>query len=202
MNTRVYARGFPGCSAQAVDVERKAARSTFPTVPTILGSNAKIVRVTVNPQIMRSYEQLVRGDIKAVSFDFRERVIREALGAFGTDSLAAWVAELIDLQTVTQGHIDFVNDFLGFALDGCDRKLPPQTWEALIVPQIRTSEPLKIPDHVNSFLGTTEYLGGLVREQRDCSIAYLISQWLSRPTGFTDMTVTLNTLFGDLPFHG
>lgn len=198
MTTAIYARGFPGCAALAVSVERATARTPFPSIFT---TSAPVISVTVNPQIMRSYEQLVRGDLKAQSFDFKERVIREAIKAFGVESLGVWLRHTLQQSTVTQTHIDFVEDFLNFAIYGKQRRLLPQTWETLIVGQTRGSDPLLIPDVIKRFLGSTDVGHGICAEQIDYSIPVFIARWLTNPTGFSDLVVTLNTLFGDFQFH-
>lgn len=198
MATVIYARGFPGCADQAVGVERAAAKTPFPTIFT---NGAAVAKVTVNPQIMRSYEQLVRGDLKAQSFDFKERVIGEALKAFGTATLGAWIRITLQQPTVTQTHIDFIEDFIEFASNGRERRLPPQTWETLIVGQTRGSDKLIIPVSLKRFLTSTDVGEYIVMEQIDYKFDVFISRWLSNPTGFSDMVITLNTLFGDFPFH-
>lgn len=200
MTTTVYARGFLGSPASAARVERTQQVKPFPT---IFDTGAHSSLVVVNPDVMRIYEQLVRRDYKSESWDFREQAVTIALNAFGTNDFVAWVRAQLMSATVSQTHMDMIDDMINFVLNG-QRRLPPKTWEDLINPQARSGK-IILGGHLSQMFPDYNRFGMLDRTDYTVfnTITDFIASYLANEsgTGFSDMVVSLNTLFGDFTFH-
>lgn len=206
MSMTVYARGFLGSAEKAAKVERAAIKKPFPTIFDSVGKSSVVV---VNPDVMQMYEQLVRRDVNSESWDWRENVIKVACQSFGGGNVYGWAMANLHAPTVSQTHVDFLCDMFDYVLGSRDRRLPPKTWEDLIAPQARGND-----IHISGYLAdvlTGNYMlsknGCNLSDTRlpdyDMKVHTFINRWLSKRdgVGFSDMVLTLNTLFGDFTFH-
>lgn len=194
----VYARGFLGCAEKAAKVERAAVKKPFPTIFDSVGKSTVVV---VNPEVMRIYEQLVRRDVNPDSFDWREEVIQIATRAFGTDNLYGWIMTNLHCPTVSQTHVDFLSDMVETVLGYRERRLPPKSWEDLIAPQARSNN-IQLNGYLADIFGARDLRDTRLPEY-EMKVHTFINKYLAKKdgTGFSDMVVTLNTLFGDYTFH-
>lgn len=193
-NLKLYARGFFGSktlSNETVQTHlQRPLRSIFDLNP------EAIEHVVANQTVVELYNQLIRRHVIPTDFDYRERVIKIALRAFGMDNFAQWVKINADASpTFTQLHADFINDTIGFINTG-KRQVEVTTWEKLLGPGSNDPTTKNIID-VNGLSQLPpgySIINDMVSER---DLPAIITKWLSHPGGFTDLVITLYTLFGE-----
>ncbi len=190
---KLYVRGFFGSkslSTEALQQRRyTAVRSVFDLSPEALQ------HVVSNESIIELYNQVVGRQVIHTKFDFRERAIKIALRSFGMKNFLVWAELNKDSPTFTQLHADFIMDTMRFISTG-KRHIPIDTWERMIAPG--SNDPInkiQYDDEIIQNFPSGYNLPG--RKISDYDIHKVISKWLSKPSGFSDMIITLYILFGD-----
>lgn len=149
-----------------------------------------------NEQIVQAYNQLMRRQVVSTDFDWRERVIKSVLRAFGTLSTSDWISACERSPTFSQNHAECIEDWLQFCMTG-KRKLNPVMWERLISPGVNDpSLPARVSKQLTDALpaGYSHILrAGTGRN----NLPNLIAKGLERPGGFSDLVITCYTFFGD-----
>lgn len=194
----LYARGFVGSVKHATESMQgnrsKPLLSVFDLSPEV------VKHVVVNEQIVVAYNQLARRQLNMLDFDWRERVIRASMQAFGTQNLKEWVLACEQSPTFSQTHADCIADWISYCMTG-KRKLPPMTWERLIQAGANDpSSPARVCRDCLGLLdkGFYEPLHGTTRN--GATVADIATCALSRPGGFSDFLTTMYVFFGE-PFN-
>lgn len=192
-NLKLYVRGFFGSDAMSTEsVEAPRARpilSVFDLDPKALK------HVVCNESVVEVYNQMIRRQVIHTDFDFRERVIKIALTAFGVNDFITWAKLNTNSPTFTQTHADFITDTVRFITTG-KRHMPVSMWEHLVSPG--TNDPTSPIDYDRSLM--TMLPGGWSSRSKQpvpYNIHNVVTQWLSQSGGFTDMVTSLYTLFGE-----
>lgn len=149
-----------------------------------------------NEQVVMAYNQLIQRQVNAADFDWRERVVRIIINAFGTKSLNKWISACEKSPTFTKNHAECIEDWLSFCTAG-KRKLSTTTWQRLIHPGVNdpampslVNQELvnRIPDGFSQIFSCPSKGNNLIE---------VIHMALSQPQGFSDLLVTAYTFFGD-----
>lgn len=190
---KLYVRGFFGSkslSTEALEQRRHTVvRSVFDLSPEALR------HVVSNESIIELYNQVVGRQVIHTRFDFRERAIKVALRSFGIKNFLVWAELNKDSPTFTQLHADFIMDTMRFISTG-KRELPVDTWERMIAPG--SNDPINKIQYKEEVIKNFPCgYDNTARKISDYDIHKVISKWLSKPGGFSDMIVTLYILFGD-----
>jgi hypothetical protein len=192
-NLKLYVRGFFGSNAQASETYQtwrsRPILSVFDLSPEALQ------HVVANESVVEVYNQLIRRQVIHTDFDFRERVIKIALQAFGLNNFNTWAEVNLQSPTFSQTHADFINDTVRFITTG-KREMPVGMWERLLGPG--SNDPNAKPQLDKNLLNClpTGY-SPLMRCETAGNIHNVIAMWLCRSGGFTDLVTTLYTLFGE-----
>lgn len=150
--------------------------------------------VISNSEIENLFKTLLQNTWGSNSFEFRERVLKAALGAFGTKSFFDWCQLQEESPYFTDLHRRFLNDTFGFIKTG-KRSMAVNTWASIIRPRpIANVDRVVVYDYKDYFRMTQ---GSLLR--RSFSLSETVVSWTSQPGGVEDMVATLHILFGDLP---
>lgn len=192
-NLKLYVRGFFGSMKMATETYQSTR--TRPILSVFDLAPEALEHVVCNNSVVEIYNALVRRQVISTDFDFRERVIKVALTAFGTTNFQQWAELQKESPTFTQLHADFIVDTVRFITTG-KRYIPVQTWESMIGPGSN--------DPTDKIEFDATVMGGLptgysVRNQQPSTVNLnnVIALWLSRTGGFTDLVYTLYTLFGE-----
>lgn len=190
---KLYVRGFFGSAAMSTE---SAHQQHTGGLRSIFDLNPKALKhVVSNESVVEIYNQLIRRSVILTDFDFREKVIKIALTAFGYSNLATWALAQRSSPTLTQNHADFIVDTLKFIQTG-KRMYPIGTWEQLI--GAGSNDPLtetKLDHNVlQQFESSWSYLHN---HQTGNTLPDTIAQWISQTGGFSDLIITLYTLFGE-----
>lgn len=196
-DVKLYIRGFFGSkkySTEALVQKRYTpVRSVFDLSPEALQ------HVVMNEAIIEIYNQVVGRRVMHTKFDYRERVIQTALRAFGLDNFLVWAELNLESPTFSQLHADFITDTMRFIVTG-KRDIPVDSWERMINQSANDpiNKPCYNPEVMRSFI---EYFNNSINWNRNSLGNYantvVINRWLSHPTGFSDLVVSLYILFGD-----
>lgn len=150
--------------------------------------------VISNSEVENLFKALIQSSWSGNSFEYRERVLKAALSAFGTKSFFDWCQLQNESPYFTDLHRRFLNDTFEFIKTG-KRTMAVGTWASIIRPR-----PIASMDR-NTEYKVTEYFrlnqGSLLR--RPFGITDTVVGWTSQPGGVEDMVATLHILFGDLP---
>lgn len=193
---KLYVRGFFGSkslSTEALVQNRYTpVRSVFDLSPETLQ------HVVSNESIIELYTQVVGRQVNHAMFDFREHAIKLALRSFGLTNFLVWAELNKESPTFTQLHADFITDTMRFISTG-KRDIPIDSWERMIVPG--SNDPVGKVDFdrdvvANFPRGYSTRLSG-EHQLQTYELPKIIARWLSQPSGFSDMVVTLYILFGD-----
>jgi hypothetical protein len=190
---KLYVRGFFG--SMRMSTETYQGNRSRPILSVFDLNPEALKHVVCNESVVEIYNAVLRRQVIHTDFEFRERVIKVALNAFGVKNFETWVKLQKESPTFTQLHADFITDTVRFIATG-KRNLPSMTWERLIGPGSNdpTSE-IEFDQSVFQHLPT----GYSVRNQQvtDANLPNVLAKWLSHSGGFTDLVMTLYTLFGE-----
>jgi hypothetical protein len=192
-NLKLYVRGFLGSanmSTESIETPRsRPILSVFDFDPKALK------HVVLNESIVEVYNMMVRRQVIHTDFDFRERVIKIALTAFGVDNFNIWAMANTKSPTFTQTHADFISDTARFIVTG-KRHMPINMWEHLVTPGV--NDPTTDSFYDESLLKAMP-VGWSARhcQRTQYNIHNVVAQWLTHNGGFTDMVTSLYTFFGE-----
>jgi hypothetical protein len=117
-------------------------------------------------------------------FEFRELILTQAFKAFRAESLYQWMVFQNKTANLTDLHIAFIASIVSFIHTG-HRDTHVSQWMRLI-------EHTRHPQYRKIDLETLQLVPG--------TIVDLIQQWVSWPSGFEDLLLTLYVIFGDHPY--
>lgn len=122
-------------------------------------------------------------------FEFREKILKEAKQAFafltGT-SFQKWVQLQVDKESVTDMHMHFLNETIGFIF-GKTRTMTVHQWYSLLEAR-STNNHSDISLNINN-------LG--IDSSSIYSLEKVIQLWVSRKDGFEDLLNSLFVIFGE-----
>lgn len=195
MNYVVYPRGFIGFDAGFVKLgiveEKKNTNLRSILLNRTVGPDES--PHASNTIIDQLWAETTGGRNYTTSFYFRERIIKAALTAFGTQNFYDWCQLQVTNPYAKNSHNKFVNETLSFIASGY-RTVDVNTWFNLIdisddlnrkaVNDIKISEYFRTRDTHNN--------------QRPVSLEHTLVEWTKHQDGFGDLLTTLMLLFGDL----
>ena len=155
-----------------------------------LFSNAPIGKssgYTANLEVENLWEDVVAGDAAYKTFEFREKILKVALRAFGTKSIFQWIAAQAESDLYTDYHHRWIDETLKYAVGGVSREYAYSAWFALFACGSSDKDALISPTVV-SYLGRNG--------EKDIPIDEFIVRWASQPRGIDDMIESLHILFG------
>lgn len=194
----IYPRGFLG-----YDIGLKVKDPGKNAVTILNKYRLNKPRIKANVDINRSY--IANTDIELLyeaiyknapgirTMEFREKVYRTALKAFGTNSFFNWCELQLQNNKLSDTHIRFLNDTLGFIKTGT-RQVDVHTWDRLI--GFFNSDTICIKPsqfEYRDYFG----LGNAALLHRPFTVVNAIQSWVSQPGGVEDMVHTLKILFGN-----
>lgn len=191
---RLYVRGFFG--SKSLSSEAVQSHKQRPLLSIFDLNPEALQHVVCNESVVEIYNQLIRRQVISTDFDFRERAIKIALTAFGVDDFALWAKTCAESSpTFSQLHADFITDTVRYITTG-KRDLPVTTWERMIGPG--SNDPTSKIIFDGNVLSNLPAGFSILKDQATTrDLPNIISKWLSHPGGFTDMVITLYTLFGE-----
>lgn len=142
----------------------------------------------VNRDVESLWDDVVFGDATYKTFEFREKIIKVALRAFGTRSIFEWISAQSDSGQCTEYNRRWIDETLQFVLEGRARSFAYSAWFTMFA--CGSAEDVSpVTPTVRRHFGTDGF--------RDISINDFIVLWVSQPRGVDDLIESLHILFGN-----
>lgn len=153
---------------------------------------------TANQEVLDLWGDTSSGSPEYKTFEFKERILRCALSAFGTTTLFEWVQLQLSSPYYTQNHASWIDETMLFVFSGKNRHVSANNWRALIGVDHTSTSKLKLSQTIRHlFLGERAPDGlSQMGNLREVTIREFIHQWVQRPGGIADLVASLNVLFG------
>ena len=150
--------------------------------------------VISNDEIETLYVKSYKNEAGVRTMEFRERILRTALGAFGTQSFYEWCELQLDNPYFSSMHRRFLNDTFQFIQTG-ERNINIDNWDKLVTVKKTDNSDQKVPFLYKDFFKMNQ----VALFRRPFTITNLVQSWVSQPGGFEDMTRSLRIVFCDNP---
>lgn len=183
---KIYPSGFLGSSVVPM-VEESAVQAVrqrlFGTVV-----NSDTPAFSANRDVSILWKEVISGTPDFKGFDFKERILRAAVAAFGTKTIGAWVEAQHRSEYHTPYHQSWIEETLNYVLSSKPRAYPWSVWFPLM--RCGQGEPIK---------GTSMAVRRILEESaeaRSMSVEDFIVLWCRQPDGVNDLIASLNIVFG------
>jgi hypothetical protein len=147
----------------------------------------------VNENVEALYAQMITRVDTLNEFEFREKLLKVALSAFGTPQFDFWYSQQKFSPSAGDLHRDFLEDTLHFIEYGT-RSQHMETWNVLVSYSDKGERENVLSEQAAQFFGITS--NGLRREPRNSNLIDVLCAWTGQPGGFADLLFTLHILFG------
>lgn len=188
-----YPRGFQGFNI-GIPIQTKGDSISDTLTKANYGRQSEELRFVIsNTNVEQLWKQIKLGLLFSDNMEVREKILTNALIAFGTESFHEWFVLQENNPSLTDLHRRFLNDTINFIQTG-KRAVNLMNWNFLIV-----KRPLQGSDSL-PVLKTQEFFGtnqSLVTRPTG-KFTSVIPRWVSWPGGFDDLIGTLHILFGDV----
>lgn len=188
----IHANGFIGSA-----LETNGQMVSSKTIPTTPGSSISVSQSSshfYNRKIVDNYVTLLRSPSHSITFDYREKVLKDVIEAFGMPYLDAWFAANYATGFIDPLRARFLDETVSFVC-GKGRGMPLNVYLSSIglpgdkIPLSSFSEPLE------ELLGVSSVENGLT--QNTLKTSEFIQSWISQPGGFNDLLTSAMILWGD-----
>lgn len=195
---KIYPRGFLGAVLDPVLLKQggyspKTQRLQYDVT---LFDPKEERSVTANLAIEDIYAKLVRNDVKADDFDFREEALIKILQAFGTQNFTEWY--IAQFQSPSFGILQhrFLDDVLRFVRTGRSQ-MSLQNWDEIV---LATQDRETFVDGTLSEEATWTFRGAKsmaeLHKSSRMSVPDMVQEWMRKPGGFSHLVHTSHILFG------
>lgn len=150
-----------------------------------------------NPDVEELYTRWMTsiGEM-AADFAFREQFMIVAMDAFGTQSFRMWYEAQLQSPAYGDLHHRFLEDTILFITEG-RRQMSLQNWTVLISQTDSGEKHQVLGERALGFFGVP-VPGQRHRLPQNAQLLPVLQQWISHPSGFEDLLLTLHLLFGEL----
>lgn len=183
---RIYPSGFLGAAnvatTEPLDIVAIKHR---------LFDNAALGNVsarTANREVVGLWEDCIAGDPAYKTFEFREKILKAALAAFGTRTIRDWVLAQSESPYHTEYQQRWIHETMDFVFNESRRKFTYNVWFPLITTG-RSDRAGVNTELVKSILGVGA-------EFEHLPLRNFLQMWASRERGVDDLLESLNLLFG------
>ena len=154
-----------------------------------------------NGVVQQLYKEYSANTNVVLTMEFRERLLRAAVAAFGTHSFWIWYENQFRSPMVEATHLEFIDDTLNFIMCG-SRQYHHSVWLRLLENDTVSRENLIVQSHgsVRATQKAADYFGLTPNkpgpDNHTAMLVKTIQLWVSHDTGFDDLMRTLHLLFG------
>lgn len=153
-----------------------------------------------NGVVQELYKEYNANTNVVLRMEFRERLLKAAMAAFGTHSFWIWYENQFRSPLVEASHLSFLDDTLNFIMCG-QRQFHHNVWLRLLENDNVAREQLVVMAHgsVKATEKAIEYFGltnNSYGPKCNSELIKTIQRWTSHDNGFDDLMRTLHLLFG------
>jgi hypothetical protein len=149
-------------------------------------------KYTASVEVRAMWETMVAGGAEAITFEFKERVLKLALSHFAEVTFTDWIQMQWDCPEYGDNHSRWIDETLKFVFQGTPRSLNTWSWCTVLSLGDNTK-------NVKKFSPTAKKLlfNGAFQENRvDTVIPSFVIRWVRQPNGISDLAASLHVLFG------
>ena len=143
------------------------------------------------PEVDSLWNESQSGLSFITSFDFREKILKAALSAFGTLSFYDWCNLQNKNIYLTAMHKRFLNDTFSFIEEG-KRAMPVSTWGSLLSIKAASSQDREELFLMNEFFRMNQPEFG----RKSFRLSDTLVDWCRQENGFEDLLMTTHLIFG------
>lgn len=188
-----YPRGFMGIDI-GIPIQTKGDSISATLANANYNRQSEELRFVIsNNNVETLWKQVKLGLLFTDNLEVREKIITNALLAFGTESFYEWFALQQVNPNLTDMHRRFLNDTLNFISTG-KRAMNLLQWPHLIEVRPLTGGDATPALKSDEFFGVRERL----ENRTDSKLTAIVPRWVSWPGGFEDLLGTMHVLFGDV----
>lgn len=186
----IYPRGFVGfdiglpVKQQSQDINKLINQIRY---------NKKFDRtketVISNSEIETLFKQHIQGKRFTKNFDFREKILKAGLNAFGTKDFYSWAESQTKSPFFSDTHKRFLHDTFEYIKNG-KRSFPTFSWMRII--QIKD---LSYADGELNY-DLDRFFKFVNHASIPKDLLSIIQLWVSHPDGIEDLLMSLHILFG------
>lgn len=143
------------------------------------------------PEIDDLWNEYQSGVSFITSFEFREKILKNALSAFGTLSFYDWCNLQNKNIYLTAMHKRFLNDTFSFIQEG-KRSIAVSTWRSLLSMKVVSSQDKEEVFLMNEYFRMNE--GEFAR--KSFRLSDTLVDWCREENGFEDLLMTIHLIFG------
>jgi hypothetical protein len=193
---KIYPSGFLG----SVSVEQTkpidmitAAKQLFNT-----GLSSKLSQYLANQEVCELWADIIGGAEDYKTFEFKERILKCALSAFGTDKLVDWIGSQIESPDFTDYHFRWIDETILFVFENKPRQISNNNWISLLKVGGTDSNDYQFSPIVRYYLLGEKMIDRkeLAPYRANITITDFICEWVRKDKGIEDLATSLNTLFG------
>lgn len=194
---RIYPRGFIGADLGVLPKsillghEQRVRQHTFH--PNMFQPEKPDVEVNRNVEEIWSFYMRNKGAL--ANFEFREKLLKTALTAFGTKDFMTWTRLQYEGPVSGELHTKFLDDMLNYILTG-RRSLAVDAWSTMLVVRDIHNNVTPVPHR--HFTHDFFVDPNNPNRARNADLETVLILWTSHEGGFDDLIQTLHLLFGDL----
>jgi hypothetical protein len=200
-NVKVYPSGFAGSAdvEQTKPLDIKEVANALMNVSVIREQNPH----TASVNIIELWLESISGvNTKNNTFEFKERILKAALVAFGTTTFLEWInIQINDNPSFGDNHYAWLNETILYVYGGKPRQMSFNNWLMLLNSNSTRYDGEKYSNIIKAYIFNEKVtnLPSLLydtttRENDD--IPNLILNWVRQPGGINDLLASLNVLFG------
>lgn len=193
---KLYPSGFLGSA------------SVLQTHPMDLVTTAKLLlnksvvhsvsKYTANEEVVSVWGDLASGLPEFKTFEFKERILKCALRAFGTNTLLEWVATQSTSPELTELHHRWMEETLLYVFTGKRREMSNNNWRVLLSVAGTNTEAKGLSKLTTAiFYGNMPSCQFSAEYRANISIKSFVHLWVQQPGGVVDLMASLNVLFGN-----
>lgn len=150
--------------------------------------------VISNDEIEMLYTKSYKNEAGVKTMEFRERVLKAALTAFGTQSFFEWCELQLTNPYFSAMHKRFLNDTFKFIQTG-ERDMNLNSWDKLV--SVKRADPQD--ERVNFLFREYFKMDQVALFRRPFTVSGTVQSWVSQPGGFEDIVRSLRIIFCDNP---
>ena len=143
---------------------------------------------TASREVESLWDDVVAGDPAYKTFEFREKILRVAIPAFGTDTIYEWVVAQAQSDMHTEYQQRWIEETLQYVFLGKPREYSYNVWFSMITSGHGDKTKL-----MSRIVNDTVGRNGAFHQ---CTILEFINRWVSQPRGVDDLISSLHVLFG------
>lgn len=180
---KVYPSGFLGSdlvpTTAPMDLEKQKER--FFDLSAITNPDGH----TANMEVVRLWEDMTSTAADYKSFDFKERVLRVAVDAFGEHRFLDWIDAQKNSPYYNEYHVKWLDETILYIYDNKARKFSTSNWVTLTQMTVGGGSQIDSP----VLAKYRSFLSGL-------TITDALTEWCKHKGGIDDIPASLHVLFG------